>query len=49
VWVQPVVVVWGDFEAGFVDADGVVYVHGDHLVDWLRSIPPRRARFAGCL
>lgn len=42
VWVQPVVVVWGDFEAGLVDSDGVVYVHGDRLVDWLRSIPPRR-------
>jgi len=41
-WVQPVVVVWGDFEAGIVDSDGVVYVHGDRLVDWLRSIPPRR-------
>jgi len=42
VWVQPVVVVWGDFEAGLVDSDGVVYVHGDRLVEWLRSIPPRR-------
>ncbi len=41
-WVQPVVVVWGDFETGLVEADGVVYVHGDRLVDWLRSIPPRR-------
>jgi Nuclease-related domain len=41
-WVQPVVVVWGDFDAGLVDSDGVVYVHGDRLVDWLRSIPARR-------
>ncbi len=42
VWVQPVVVVWGDFEAGLVEADGVAYVHGDRLVGWLRSIPARR-------
>jgi hypothetical protein len=42
VWVQPVVVVWGDFEAGFVEADGVVFVHGDRLVNWLRSLPARR-------
>jgi hypothetical protein len=42
VWVQPVVVVWGDFAVGLVDTDGVVYVRGDRLVDWLRSIPARR-------
>ncbi len=46
VWVQPVVVVWGDFEARLVDADGVVYVHGDRLVEWLRSIPARRVELA---
>jgi hypothetical protein len=34
-WVQPVVVVWGDFAQKLVEADNVVYVHGDHLRDWL--------------
>ena len=40
-WVQPVVVIWGDFPQGLVE-HRVVYVAGDRLVDWLRNRPPRR-------
>ena len=35
--VRPVVVVWGEFPRGVVEDDGVAYVHGDLLGDWLRS------------
>ncbi len=41
-WVQPVVVVWGDFPDRRVDADGVVYLQGDELVGWLRARPAAR-------
>jgi hypothetical protein len=41
VWVQPVVVVWAPFEQGIVESEGVFYVHGEQLADWLRSLPPR--------
>lgn len=34
-WVKPVVVLWGDFRAGQVEADGVVYLHGSKLRAWL--------------
>jgi hypothetical protein len=37
-WVTPVVVLWADFPARCVERDGVVYVHGDELVGWLRSL-----------
>lgn len=37
-WVTPVVVLWADFPARRVEHDGVVYVHGDELVGWLRSL-----------
>jgi hypothetical protein len=37
-WVTPVVVLWADFPAQRVERDGVVYVHGDELVGWLRSL-----------
>jgi hypothetical protein len=36
-WVTPVVVLWADFPARRIEHDGVVYVHGDELVGWLRS------------
>ena len=36
-WVHPVLVVWGDFAQRRVEADGITYVHGDELADWLRS------------
>jgi hypothetical protein len=35
--VQPVVVIWGEFEQRRRESDGVVYVHGDELTSWLRS------------
>jgi hypothetical protein len=40
-WVQPVVVVWASFQQGLVESDGVFYVHGERLADWLLSLPPR--------
>jgi hypothetical protein len=42
-WVQPVVVIWARFPQRFVDANGVVYVHGDELAAWLRNLPVRMA------
>ena len=36
-WVQPVVVFWNEFEAGRVDGENIVFVHGDRLVDWLQE------------
>jgi hypothetical protein len=41
-WVQALVVVWGDFQAGVVEHDRVVYVAGDRLARWLESQPSRR-------
>jgi nuclease-like protein len=35
--VQPVVVIWGDFEQRVQRSGDIVYVHGDELVNWLRS------------
>jgi hypothetical protein len=37
--VWPVVVIWGDFPQRTVDDDGVAYVHGEELAEWLRSRP----------
>ena len=42
-WVQPVVVVWADFAQGLVESDGVVYVHGDRVAEWLLGSPERIA------
>ncbi len=36
-WIQPVVVFWNKFEAGRVDGENIVFVHGDHLVGWLQE------------
>lgn len=36
-WVQPVVVFWNKFEAGRIDGENIVFIHGDRLVDWLRQ------------
>jgi len=36
-WVQPVVVLWMRFPQRVVEADGVWFVHGDALVEWLES------------
>lgn len=40
-WVQPVVVVWGDFPERLIEDErtGIVYVHGRELVPWLRRRP----------
>ena len=43
VYVQSVVVVWGEFVPRDVEQDAVVYVRGDHLADWLRVRPRRLA------
>ena len=36
-WVQPIVVVWGEFPQIRLERDGVVYLHGSELLAWLRS------------
>jgi hypothetical protein len=43
-WVQPVVVLWGEFAERVAEADRVFYVHGDELEQWLRSWPAARRR-----
>jgi hypothetical protein len=47
-WVYPVVVLWGQFAAGVVEVDGVTYVHGSKLREWLQerpaSLSPQRRR-----
>ena len=40
-WITPVVVVWAPFEQRCVESDGVVYVKGDALTQWLNSRVPR--------
>ena len=53
-WVQPVVVFWNRFEARQVTSENVVFVHGEHLVDWLGEQSPQMtadkvARVASCI
>jgi hypothetical protein len=38
-WVQAVLVLWCDFEAGVVEGDRCFFVHGDRLAEWLRERP----------
>jgi Nuclease-related domain len=40
-WIQPIVVVWGEFPQRRLEHDGVVYVHGSELLAWLRGQPGR--------
>jgi hypothetical protein len=40
-WVQPVVVVWAPFAQGVVASNGVVFVAGEALADWLVAQPQR--------
>lgn len=40
-WTQPVVVIWAPFPQQSVHEGGVVYVHGDHLAEWLLAQPPK--------
>jgi Nuclease-related domain len=42
-WVQPVVVFWNDFDAGLVNGQNVIFVHGERLVDWLGEQTPQMA------
>ena len=53
-WVSPVVVIWGDFPAGTVQADSVTFIRGDLVRDWLtqqprKLIPEHQSRVAGGL
>lgn len=51
-FVQPVVVFWNRFEASPVISKNVVFVHGDHLADWLQEQRPHMnevARVAACI
>lgn len=53
-WVQPVVVIWGDFPQRRHEEQGVVYVSGDELLPWLQTLPakataPQRAAFIAAL
>jgi hypothetical protein len=45
IWVEPVVVLWGQFEQGPTEVDKVTFVRGSELVDWLRRPHPPRTRF----
>lgn len=40
-WVQPVVVVWAPFEQRCVESNGVVFVAGEALAEWLAARPRR--------
>ena len=40
-WVQPVIVWWGEFPDGVARVNDVDIVHGDKLVEWLAQCPPR--------
>jgi hypothetical protein len=41
VWVTPVVVLWGAYDARVEEIDGVAYVHGERLREWLEGRPDR--------
>lgn len=54
VWVRPVVVIWGGFPEGTAEGDGVTYVRGDLVVEWLtgqavRLVPEHQERVAAGL
>jgi len=40
-WVQPVVVIWGEFPQRRLEDNRVIYVHGSELLAWLGSRPGR--------
>lgn len=40
-WVTPVMVLWGEFPVGHATVDGVEYVRGDLVREWLLSQPQR--------
>lgn len=43
VWVTPVVVLWAPFEQRSVEQNGVRWIHGKALRDWIESDPPKLA------
>jgi hypothetical protein len=43
-WVQPVVVIWGDFDSSEIQHDGIAYLEGRRLRDWLQNQPHRLSR-----
>ena len=40
-WVQPVVVVWGEFPQARHEEQGVVYLRGEELRPWLSELPSK--------
>ena len=44
-WIQPVVVIWGEFPQGQCEENGVVYLAGPALAGWLGAQPPRSGSF----
>lgn len=44
-WVEPVVVLWGQFDQGPTQVNNVTFVRGSELVDWLCGTHPQRRRF----
>lgn len=38
-WVQAVVVIWGDFPQGFYEDEQCVFIHGPRLSDWIAARP----------
>lgn len=45
-WVTPVVVLWAPFAQRLVTSEGVVFVQGEALVEYLRGLPERLPRHA---
>jgi hypothetical protein len=44
IWVQPVVVIWSEFPQGQTKDNGVVFIHGTLLYEWLASCPTGLSR-----
>jgi Nuclease-related domain len=41
-FVTPVVVFWNRFDAGVLEAENVVFLHGSHLASWLEAQPAQK-------
>lgn len=41
-WVHPVIVLWSTFPQRLVEIEGVAYVHGAHLAEWVAARPRTR-------
>jgi len=44
-WVEPVVVLWGQFDQGPTQVNNVTFIRGSELVDWLCGTHPQSRRF----